>query len=170
MKNETSFRNLGIVFLHISYLLMALSLMSCEKEKITYSDFYLKLNGELVSPGAVGNQIITNGEKFLNLQSDPNSVSNQRFIISNLPDIKQKTEISANDLDFQLHIFDANPLKSQKYLPIEGKLVLLPSNEEVTEGSFDLKLVNETNPSDTLIISEGYFKISFTTYWVNLIE
>jgi len=151
---------------HLILFALTIFILSCEKEEKTYSDFNLSLDGVVLSPGAVCNQIITDDSNVFNLQSDPNSTRSERFFISDLPVVTQKTEISAADLNFRVLIFDSDGRESTNYIPSDGMLILSPPDNNIIEGTFEMTFVNEENETDIVVLSNGNFKVSYSTYWV----
>ena len=163
-------KNLALVPVKASHILFFLSfllLISCTKEEQTFKDFRASINGTLLEPGGECNRNITETDTVFAIHSQPMSDFTETFYFNNIPEVKTVTTFYDQDIDFSLLTVTDQLPGYKKYRPVSGKLVVNPPLNNMIEGTFSMVVVNiDTKMNDTVFIDKGYFKLSYSTYWI----
>jgi hypothetical protein len=150
-------------------LLAAITCNSCSKDEIQYSDFRFDVNNVSVISEGCATENIFDTATFFAIQNVTKDNSSKEIIsLSGVPRNEQESIYSYNDISVVLCTADSITQTAYTYTAIAGKLTMsLPVNR-IVEGDFDFDFVcSDKSRSDTLRISNGHFKITHSTIWIN---
>jgi hypothetical protein len=148
-------------------LISLLLLASCNKEDQSFNEFRTTLNGTFMEPGGECNRNIFNSDTVFVIHSNAMSSHSEMFYFYNIPEVKTVTTFYDQDIDFSLVAVTDQLPGTKTYRPVTGTLVIHPPSNNTIEGTFSMVVANtDTTMNDTVFIDKGYFKLSFSTFWL----
>jgi len=138
---------------------------SCEKENEKFNEFNASINGKKIEGiGIATRNISSSGDTSFVIHTKAISFT-EKFYFWNIPNISTTTHLNSNDFIGKLNQIDsANKLNT--YISSSGELVITQLDNAVLQGKFNLLFVNSENNLDTLNVTFGNFKISYSTVWL----
>ena len=147
---------------------VVLQCTSCERGEQNHNEFSAFINDKKFEETGVATKNITSSGDT-NFVIHTKSISSaEKFYFWNIPDVNTTTHLNTDDFIGKLNIIDSDSQIVTTYTSISGELIVTPLDNDLIEGAFNLIFVNTENNLDTLDITSGRFKITYSTIWSSL--
>lgn len=140
---------------------------SCEKENEKFDEFNALINGKKIEGiGIATRNISSSGDTSFVIHTKAISIT-EKFYFWGIPNISTTTHLNSNDFLGKLNLIDSANNTLNTYISKSGELVITHLDNDVLQGKFNLLFVNSENNLDTLNVTFGNFKISYSTVWLS---
>lgn len=149
-------------------ILLAVAIVSCRKDEQKYKEFSFKINSSRIISEGIATKAISPTETLFEVHNLPRSTKPSEMI--SFGEIRfegEKSTYSCDDISVTLNNVDSISHIAYSYTAVHGNLVMESPANGIIEGNFNFDFVcPDDSQKDTIHISNGHFRISYSTLWI----
>jgi len=150
------------------FCLVAIALISCKEDEPSIREFRFDMNSSGIISEGVATRAISPTETLFEVHNLPRSTKPSEMI--SFGDIRfngERSTYSRNDISVSLNNIDSISHIAYSYVAVNGNLVMESPANGIIEGNFNFDFVcPDDSQKDTIHISNGHFRISYSTLWI----